>query len=182
MHIWGFRMTNSGVGKLSVFCKLFVVLLGFSASTGSVLAGAWEEFEHRCVMPMETLAAPSLDGLTLSFGDKTDSLDLEFFKSEALTPADFVMINRDLENDQLTCGIVINGSETVPDDLILALVAWSERMKEEGRYAVPDADESDPRSYLHLRSTTWIEPKIELELYGFETAFFLVMRETDLES
>lgn len=75
MRIWGSRMTNLAGSKLygcyRGFVPALICMVALLAAPSFAHAGVWEEFERRCLVPMENMQNPVTDGLLLRIGDGT---------------------------------------------------------------------------------------------------------------
>ncbi len=131
--------------------------------TGAV-AGAWDEFQARCLTPMEALFPPISDGLTL----------IEEVDDEArfdLTGGERFVIELAPEDGTIACHVAtaMPEAETAFDQWIAEVLA--------GERYVPVEDASNL-----WHSNMWIEPVIGAEKRKSDGRVILRMVETDLES
>jgi hypothetical protein len=157
---------------------LAVLALGTPAQ-----AGAWEEFERRCLVPMENVEEPDVEGLklTLKTDPKVDpSLTLTFahFDEDALAEDDFFMfLIRDARGATSECQIIIKSPDI--DKLTSRIELWRRAVGVSYRLL-----SSTDELVEVWHSTHWREPVLSvafgqtIQIDGFA----LIARETDLES
>ncbi len=163
-------------------CRRFVgPLVGLALAATGAQAGAWEEFQDRCLKPMENVLAPDVSDLPepgpVTLGDLVWMPDLEGRQYE-LADRGVVMIVTD---DPVTC-IVLQTAPTDADAFDEA-ERWAQARREDQRYEDLAAIEMGKRNF-NMGSTNWREPR--LDIFGEardegRTAVFYVM-ETDLEA
>ncbi|MGR3502182.1 hypothetical protein [Pseudaestuariivita sp.] len=141
--------------------RALAVVFAFAPVVAS--AGQFEVFSARCLDPFEHLTPPVIDGLT--------AMERGAGYSAYPLPEGFVLVYETQPEDaEAACSVIgryVRGEA-------LRFEIWALEQAEQGRYA-----ESGEGRWL---STTWVEPKVALELTA--TAESLTMRvvETDLES
>jgi len=157
----------------------YVILAGLYVLNASVAqAGAWEEFETRCLTPMENVQAIKMSGLSRQPDlELIEFRGLSKFKGYTISAPD----DRDFAIMQVpnvvTC---IFRDYAATEATRLAARNWADAMVESGRYERFDKDEAD---LVYLLSTDWREPKLEviLEVSNASDLHF-ISAETDLES
>ena len=140
------------------------------ASPAAAMDGLWDFFESRCLTPYEHIALPDLRGLTevedsLTWANAANRPDGWSIWREAETGFEIIVTPS-------MCGVfgAVDPSEGA---------AWVEQVLADGSYInVTEPDEGAPHV---LQSTTWREPRIEVEYHWFRQASLFV-RETDLEA
>ena len=183
MRILGCRMTEIGrflrvrkscVQRVYSVCTFLALLFAGS----SVHAGAWEEFEARCLVPMENVEASDVSGL-MSRGKTSATAPFGRYYSDA--DWDFIVLTN---GEGSWCGVILGD----PSERNLANVAplaeaWIQTGISSERYF--ELSTSDHRR--HFQSTEWREPRIEVSvrvnMNGIENGeAVLIAKETDLES
>ncbi|WP_146188176.1 hypothetical protein [Ascidiaceihabitans donghaensis] len=127
-------------------------------------AGAWGEFEARCLMPFEKQASADVDGLVLGLQDGTvaafDGFDEPFIS----------MSTGEIAGTRF-CAVI--GRENSPDEA----GAWVEASLKSGRYVPMTMDNDD-----WFASNEWIEPRIAVRIHRSNEITQYYVLETDLES
>ena len=175
-------MTERGVHIAYTGRTLPVVTLCVAGlAAGGAVAGAWEEFQSRCLTPMENVRAPVVSDLPqpgpVTLGDLVWMPELEGRQYD-LPGGGTVMIVTD---EPLTC-IVLQTAPTA-EDAFEAAERWAQARRDDRRYEDLAAIEMGKRNF-NMGSTDWREPR--LDIFGEardegRTAVFYVM-ETDLEA
>ncbi|EPX77875.1 hypothetical protein thalar_03602 [Litoreibacter arenae DSM 19593] len=152
------------------------------ASSGAQ-AGAWEEFETRCLVPMGKVASPTTEGLSAGTTKALDGF-MEGREREARTFVSpdgrvAMLVIDPSETEFLACGIVADGDPASEVDWDMS-EAWLDAQISEGRYV--KAGQSLLGPYFH--STEWREPKLRYSsLRGRDPdVVFYLISETGLES
>ncbi len=157
-HFWGRKLADCpAIGNaLRAVCLLV-------ATAGAAEASQFEVFTARCLDPFEHFSPPVLGGLeAMETGQGYSAYGL---------PEGFVLIyETEPEDAQAACTVLgrYDRSEA------LRFEVWALGQVEAGRY-----EELDAGRWL---STTWIEPKVAVELSVSEDAVAMRVMETDLES
>lgn len=140
--------------------SLTALLLG--ALPGVALAGGWEAFHDRCVMPLESLAPPLTAGLDRIGSDgSTDRY--------ALTQGQQMLVEHAPQDGLSACAIVDQtGAAEAGFDL------WLGQQIAAKRYV--------PAGAQTWRSHEWTEPVLELQKRRDGDALILRMLETRLEA
>lgn len=130
MRIWVLRMIKPALLALAL--------------AGSAEAGAWEEFEARCLVPMENVVQANTDGLALgdTFDDgrfwenRREGWSLAFGEREGLS----------------TCTLFVSDAHS--DALATGFATWVADVTALERYTA--------QGEASVQSTTWREPRIEV--------------------
>ncbi len=183
MPIWACRMTD--IGPKIQMCISCVFHMGFmriwavAVFAGSAAqAGAWEEFEARCLVPMENVEASDVSGL-MSRGKTSETVPFGRYYSDA--DWDFIVLT---SGDGSWCGVILGDpSERNLANIAPLAEAWIQTGISSERYF--ELSTSDHRR--HFQSTEWREPRIEVSvrvnMNGIENGeAVLIAKETDLES
>jgi len=186
MRIWGSPMTEFW-SKLSVHnpyttCTqpVHTVVLALGLMSGSAHAGAWEEFERRCLAPMENVQPLSLDGLdeipngalgraTRAFGEDQDTWGRVILTDDSKEPIACMFIpgraaNRDFEK---------------------AWTKWRDTALSSGQYLLIETDDF---LFPEALESTYREPRLHVKanLVGPDAGpsiyTTILVEETDLES
>ena len=152
------------------------------AATGAY-AGAWEEFETRCLVPMENVVAPIAEGFSVGTTKALDGFmegrerDARTFVSPDGRTA-MVVIDPS-ETEFLACGIVADGDAASDADWATS-EDWLAAQISDGRFV--KAGQSLLGPYFH--STEWREPRLRYSSLRARKpdAVFYFISETDLES
>jgi len=156
-------------------CTILAVVFGASVAQ----AGAWEEFEQRCLVPMENIDLAQPNDLT----------PLRKFKNDGDTYSDYgfddgnhilsVSDGRSGRAHWCTVGVAVERDEPSAE-IANKFLAWSGQHGNLGRYE----EVASKDGALVLRSTTWREPKIDVKMLLLPSGpgIFLSAEETDLES
>lgn len=127
-------------------------------------AGAWVEFEARCLMPFEKQASADVDGLVLGLQDGTVAAFRGFDEP-------FIsMSTGDIAGTRF-CAVI--GRENSPDKA----EGWVEASLKSGRYVPMVIDNDD-----WFASNEWIEPRIAVRIYRSNEITQYYVIETELES
>ncbi|RLJ51828.1 hypothetical protein BCF46_2053 [Litoreibacter meonggei] len=149
---------------------LWVVFLAASGAQ----AGAWEEFETRCLVPMENVALVQPDDLRHDKKFKNDGDTYSTYRIGDVKLA----ISDGRANQPKWCRVTLRGEQA--RELMDAGFEWSARAQADERYNLI----GEPVLGFVVRSTQWREPKIDvslsMQMKGGQ--FTLRVEETDLES
>lgn len=153
-----------------------------SAASGAQ-AGAWEEFETRCLVPMGQVQAPITEGLSVGTTKALEGIMSGRERvARTFVSADghiAMVVTDPSETEFLTCGIVADGDAASDVDWAKS-EDWLAVQISEGRYI--KAGQSLLGPYFH--STEWREPKLRYSsLRGLDPdAVFYSISETGFES
>lgn len=152
---------------------------------GAAHAGAWEEFERRCLVPMENVEEPLVSDLEM-LRESTirggKSIRLFFSK-------DFVM-SQWVDEKGTSVGCTVGNVPGAPAEQIYlfsdAFDAWKRAKVSSGEYANPEFGvERDGLKYnVVLHSNMTREPVLRVGLFGGgqDEILSAIVMETDLES
>ena len=153
--------------------------LAVGLSTTAVQAGAWQEFQTRCLLPMENVLAPNMTGYDL----RDDLKQIEYGDNPAVSHVTFYASRGDealvfVSSDPAVC--VYNSWKTDATGEVGYALDWLEEAKASGRY-----NEVGPTipGIAIIESHLWREPRLTVWVQtddGPHVQF--VVEETDLES
>ncbi|WP_299304637.1 hypothetical protein [uncultured Litoreibacter sp.] len=179
-------MTKIGVHNAYTPCTRVVptvcaaMMLAGLLTTGAH-ASAWDEFETRCLVPMENITPFVTEGLSegtpTSLGDVAWMPDMEGMQY-AIPDQPLVMV---VASNSVTCMMI--QTEASGGDAFAPAEAWAEKSRASGRYEDLAAIRMGVRN-INMGSTEWREPRIDMFGDAREDGtlpIFYVM-ETDLES
>ena len=154
-----------------------ILAVVFGASAGQ--AGAWEEFERRCLVPMEAVTDPITEGLSPLVADQNGTQ-----VAYGWTPNDgaYVFLANTSDDWQRTMCALTKIQMDRFEDLEAKVGAWVETELSASRYVRHDVYLNN--SAITLLSTDWREPKVEVvfDVSGRARVPTMQVRETDLES
>lgn len=150
------------------------VILCLMLGATPVQAGAWEEFEARCLVPMENIELAQPTDLTADKNFKNDGDTYSTYAFEAFTLA----ISDGRAAQSQWCYVTIAASAGT--ELIARAQTWRGTHAGSDRYQVIE----DTGSGFHMQSLEWREPRIDVTLSrgGDDDLVTLRVEETDLES
>ena len=143
-------------------CRMTKAILAYVLAMlpAAVMAGAWDEFEARCLLPFENLFPVIVDGL-----DRQISIsELAVFD---LTVGEKLVIELVPQDGELACGV--HGADQSDAQ------ALRNRMTAGNRNYVPQGADV-------WASDEWIEPQLRVSVERDADDFILRVIETDLES
>ena len=149
--------------------------------TSAAQAGAWEEFQSRCLIPMENVRSADTSGLPepseVTLGGLVWMSELE--GAQYQIPGEPLALI--VAADPQTCIVV--QTEPSDEDVFLEAEAWSQMQRDLKRYEDLAEIQMGKRNF-NMGSTDWREPR--LDIFGEardlgKSAVFYVM-ETDLEA
>lgn len=154
--------------------QLVQVISAILIACGAAQADAWEEFDARCLVPMENVALAQPIDLR---HDKSFKNDNDNFSSYQIDGARLAISNGNMGLPQW-CWMSVKGDDA--PGFQDAAFEWRGRAQASGRYTLIDK----PVLGFVLRSTDWREPKIDvfLTMQMKGSQFILRVTETDLES
>jgi hypothetical protein len=166
---------NAYTGRTQRVVTLCVAVL----AAGGAQAGAWEEFEQRCLVPMENVA----------LGQPTDLRPHRQFKNDGDTYTDYAFedgnhilsVSDGRAGRAQWCSVGIADETTEPSaEIANKFLAWSSRADVSQRYA----EVASKPGALVLRSLEWREPRMDVTMLLLPSGpgIFLSAEETDLES
>jgi len=175
MRIWAWRMTKRVMHNLcTLHAQTMRMVCAVFLMAGVAQAGAWEEFETRCLGPMENvaLAHPADHKQHKSF--KNDGGTYTTYRIDGATLA----VSDGRMDQAQWCLVQVRGAEAPV--FMDAGLAWSALAQKSGRY---EKIEDRVMGFV-LRSTEWREPKIDVSMTMAMKGgqFTLRVLETDLES
>lgn len=158
---------------------MYMILAVVLGSSGAAQAGAWEEFERRCLMPMEDIALAQPGDLTPLSTSKNDGDTYSDYGFEDGPHILSVSDGRSGHAHWCTVGVESEGVEPSAE-IANKFLNWSSQLGFEDRYEEVVSQEGA----LVLRSTTWREPKMDVKMLMLPAGpgIFLSVEETDLES
>lgn len=130
----------------------------------------WEEFEARCLVPMENIEAPLTADLETETTAEQDGRMATTYVMDA-TNSDTLFFVITEEGGKLVCGMMNVAIGQTPNSTVQDLVA-------SGRYALVGRKEGE--AYI-FRSETWREPVLEVELRSDGERVTWIVRDTELE-
>ena len=180
MRILGFRMTEPRVRK-ACDARGACITLALVLGAGAAQAGAWNEFETRCLLPIENVRAPDVSGLTAksTISEEARAMMPDMEGVEYAIPGQPIIMV--VATQEVNCMIIQTAS--TGEDGFAAAEAWVEANQANGRYenlaAIPMGDRN-----FNLGSTEWREPRLDLfgDARGDGTTPMFYVAETDLES
>lgn len=157
-------------------------VLALGATAFGAKAGAWQDFEMRCLTPMEDFAVPVTGDLTEIEDSLGDGVHVSGFDTEF----GLLSIERSsADAEALSCSIMQRDDVSLPeaDGFVGDFTHWAGQVLEAGRY-VGQGDPVDDNAAIVLRSSEWREPVLEVLLSKTTTgnAWKAIVRETDLEA
>lgn len=183
-------MTNSRVGYLSALRRLCVGHL--VGSLGVVIlaangahAEAWEEFEARCLVPMENFNAPISDNLGADGLTKFPEKLVSRFSAKSGTLS---IDTESISGDLLECSFAQHSDTSLRDSdgFVGDFTNWVGQALKSGRYVGQRSETVEPtkNNLIILQSNEWREPVLEVLLFqeGQTAVWIASARETDLES
>ena len=178
MRIWVWRMTKYGVCITSAMRRLCVgQVVGplgvvFLAASGAQ-AGAWEEFETRCLVPMENVEAPISSNLEFVPPPNPDSPSDVF----VLTAEVYFYVSGVLGDQSVGCGMGADAGEST-DKILVRGLKHMNALVDAKRYTPMNGENYD----FGFQSTEWREPRLNVFFNTRNDTFAVSVEETDLES
>ncbi len=168
----------------SAMTRLISALVMSLAFLGSAAnAGAWEEFERRCLAPMEDF--DRVDTSEMQFLGKRDGPTM---LSAYLPPSQgflFLVVTDDADSS-LGCSVNLgeNASAETQDEFAARFVEWSTAVTRDGSYEKTEDTFGSDDPAISLQSNLTREPVLAVSLWRqFETNTWVAsVQETDLES
>jgi hypothetical protein len=178
-------MTKSDVGYLSALRRLYVgQLVGplgvlLLAATGAH-ASAWEEFETRCLVPMENAKVLVTEGL-VEMQDAAPEPGTKFIGQELPQGNYFVLVALD-EGQTIGCGFAATAD--AEQSFENYWLAWKKQALASERYVVGEATGFLKLPFLE---STFREPRMQVSFLkgkndAGEMQSMIIAGETDLES
>jgi hypothetical protein len=148
-------------------------------------AGAWEEFETRCLTPMENVELFDLEGLSvrqdlmeIEFGSPPDTQGFEIFiytyGQDEFQDDDFMLMV-----SQKTGYCMLGSAASNEKADLVAASTWANASLKAGRYV-----DQGPllENFVYLESNLWREPRLWVTLQVDGSGVQFIVQETNLES
>jgi len=166
-------MTENSVHNLYTLCTQPVVTLCATVLlTSGAQAGAWEEFEARCLVPLENLSPSQVDGLNAVSLPGLAEGEIAF---TGLQGGAILILERAPEDGFGACRVF-----QAEGPAVAKFESWANAQLSSMRYVTDP--EADAENDIALLSNMWIEPVIGVQMRRAKGGVEMRALETELES